>query len=159
MGLMQQMNPGASPWPAKLYFRSSLIVCSMCWMAAVVFAGRQAACRAMGELHSMPCRAVLFLTTMARLQAETSPWIRCKRAVVFCCLHGTLCSPAVCHHLVLKHPPVPALFSTKLIPFPPAAVICAHVDQEHSLGAEHCVEKDWASPRHKNVPQGFTTLT
>lgn len=131
----------------------------MCWMAAMVFAGRQAACRAMGELHSMPCRAVLFLTTMARLQAETSPWIRWKHAVVFAVYMALFFSPAVCHHLVLKHPPAPALFSTKLIPFPPAAVICARVDQEHSLGAEYCVEKDWASPRHKNVPQGFTTQT
>lgn len=156
MGLMQQMHPGASPWPTKLYFRSNLIFCSICWMAAVVFAGRQAACRAVGELHSMPCRAVLFLTTVARLQAETSPRIRWKRAVVFAG-YMALRSPAVRHHLVLKHPPVPALFSTKLIPFPPAAVICARVDWEHSLGVEYCMEKDWASPRHKNVPQGFTT--
>lgn len=74
-----------------------------------------------------------------------------------CRLHGTLRSPAVSHHLVLKHPPVPALFSTKLIPFPPAAVTCPLVDRERSLGAENCMEKDWASPRGKNVPQGFTT--
>lgn len=56
-----------------VFLKQFLIFCSICWMAAVAFAGRWAVCRAMGELHSPPCRAALFLTTVARLQAETSP--------------------------------------------------------------------------------------